>query len=189
VSNVQELIAKVRATRGGVSFASSGVGTSNHLAGELFRLRTGLDLTHVPYRGGGPAINDLIAGTVPIAFMNLPTVAPPASDGRVPILAVCTAERVSIRPDIPTVTEQGVPDYAVRSWTGLFAPRGTPAPIVERFSAAMREALAAPQVSSRLVAIGSEPLWMSSTDTAAFVRQEFDRWGPVVRAAGITKDG
>ena len=189
VSNVPELIAKVRATRGGVSFASSGVGTSNHLAGELFRLRTGLDLTHVPYRGGGPAINDLIAGTVPIAFMNLPTVAPPASDGRVRILAVCTAERVSIRPDIPTVTEQGVPDYAVRSWTGLFAPRGTPAPIVERFSAAMREALAAPQVSSRLVAIGSEPLWMSSTDTAAFVRQEFDRWGPVVRAAGITKDG
>ncbi|MBR0649907.1 tripartite tricarboxylate transporter substrate binding protein [Roseomonas terrae] len=189
VSTVQELIAKARATPGGLSFGSSGVGTSNHLAGELFRLRTGLDLTHVPYRGGGPAINDLIAGTVPIAFMNLPTVAPPASDGRVKILAVCTADRVSIRPDIPTVTEQGVPDYAVRSWTGLFAPRGTPAPIIERFSVAMREALASDVVKSRLVAIGSEPLWMSPEDTNAFVRQEFDRWAPVVRAAGITTQG
>ena len=189
VNNIQELIAKVRATRGGFSFASSGVGTSNHLAGELFRLRTGLELTHVPYRGGGPALNDLVAGTVPIGFMNLPTVAPPASDGRVKILAVCTAQRVSIRPDLPTVMEQGVADYAVRSWTGLFAPRGTPAPLVERFAAAVREALAAPQINGRLIAIGSEPLWMSPADTDAFVRQEYERWGPVVRAAGITKDG
>ncbi|MBR0672530.1 Bug family tripartite tricarboxylate transporter substrate binding protein [Neoroseomonas soli] len=189
VTNVQELIAKVRATRGGVSFASSGVGTSNHLAGELFRLRTGIDLTHVPYRGGGPAINDLISGTVPMAFMNLPTVAPPASDGRVRIIAVCTAERVSIRRDLPTVTEQGVPDYAVRSWTGLFAPRGTPAPVIDRLSAAVREALASPQIGGRLVAIGSEPLWMSPSDTDAFVRQEYDRWAPVVRAAGITTQG
>lgn len=189
VTNVQELIAKVRATRGGASFASSGVGTSNHLAGELFRLRTGIDLTHVPYRGGGPAINDLISGTVPIGFMNLPTVAPPASDGRVRIIAVCTAQRVSIRPDLPTVAEQGVADYAVRSWTGMFAPRGTPAPILERFTAALREALAAPQVASRLVAIGSEPLYMPPAETEAFVRREFDRWAPVVRAAGISTQG
>lgn len=189
VNNVQELIAKVRATRGGASFASSGVGTSNHLAGELFRLRTGLDLTHVPYRGGGPAINDLIAGTVPIGFMNLPTVAPPASDGRVKIIAVCTADRVSIRRDLPTVMEQGVPDYAVRSWTGLFAPRGTPQPVIDRLSAAVREALASQAIGGRLVAIGSEPLWMSPSDTDAFVRQEYERWGPVVRAAGISKDG
>jgi tripartite-type tricarboxylate transporter receptor subunit TctC len=143
----------------------------------------------VPYRGGGPAINDLIAGTVPIGFMNLPTVAPPASDGRVRIIAVCTAQRVSIRPDLPTVTEQGVPDYAVRSWTGLFAPRGTHVPIVERFTAAVKDALAAPQIASRLVAIGSEPLYMTPAETEAFVRQEFDRWAPVVRAAGITTQG
>lgn len=189
VTNVQELIAKVRATRGGVSYASSGVGTSNHLAGELFRLRTGLDLTHVPYRGGGPALNDLIAGTVPIGFMNLPTVVPPASDGRVRILAVCTAERVSIRSDLPTVTEQGVPDFAIRSWMGLFAPRGTPAPIIERLATAVRESLALPQVAGRLVAIGSEPLLMPPAETDAFVRQEFERWAPVVRAAGISTQG
>lgn len=189
VSNVQELIAKVRATRGGMSFGSSGVGTSNHLAGELFRMRTGLDLTHVPYRGGGPALTDLVAGTIPIAFMNLPTVAPAAGDGRVKILAVCTAERVSIRPDLPTVMEQGVPDFAVRSWTGLFAPKGTPEAIVTRLAAAVREALASPQVNGRLIAIASEPIVMTPQETDAFVRQEYDRWAPVVRAANISANG
>lgn len=189
VSSVQELIAKVRATPGGLSFGSSGVGTSNHLAGELFRMRTGLDLTHVPYRGGGPALTDLVSGTIPIAFMNLPTVAPAAGDGRARILAVCTAERVSIRPDLPTVMEQGVADFAVRSWTGLFAPRGTPAGIVARLGTAVREALASPSVNGRLTAIGSEPIIMSPSETDAFVRQEYTRWAPVVRAAGITTQG
>lgn len=189
VSTVPELIAKIRATPGGFSFGSSGVGTSNHLAGELFRMRTGLDMTHVPYRGGGPALTDLVAGTIPIAFMNLPTVAPPASDGRLKILGVCTAERVSVRPDLPTVMEQGVPEFAVRSWTGLFAPRGTPPTIVTRLGDAVREALASAAISARLVAIASEPMIMTPQETDAFVRQEYDRWGPVVRAAGITANG
>ena len=125
---VQELIAFFCDRRGGMSFGSSGVGYSNHLAGELFRLRTGLDMTHVPYRGGRPVLSDLIAGTIHVGFLNLPTVippaeAPPAEAARIRIIAVCTAERESLRPDIPTVTEGGVPDYAVRSWQGLFAPR------------------------------------------------------------------
>lgn len=188
-SNVPDLIAKIRATPGGFSFGSSGVGTSNHLAGELFRMRTGLDMTHVPYRGGGPALTDLVAGTIPIAFMNLPTVAPAASDGRLKIIGVCTAQRVSVRPDLPTVMEQGVADFAVRSWTGLFAPRGTPASIVDRLGAAVREALASPQISARLVAIASEPMIMTPADTDAFVRQEYDRWTPVVRAANISAHG
>lgn len=189
VSTVQELIAKVRATRDGFSFGSSGVGTSNHLAGELFRMRTGLDLTHVPYRGGGPALTDLVAGTIPIAFMNLPTVAPAASDGRVKILGVCTGQRVSVRPDLPTVTEQGVPDFAVRSWTGLFAARGTSPAIVARVGAAVNEALASEQLKARLTAIGAEPILMTPAETDAFVRQEFDRWAPVVRAANISANG
>jgi len=189
VSTVQELIAKVRETRGGFSFASSGVGTSNHLAGELFRMRTGLDLTHVPYRGGGPGLTDLVAGTVPIGFMNLPTVAPAAGDGRVKILGVCTAQRVSIRPDLPTVQEQGVPDFAIRSWTGVFAPRGTPDAIVTRLGEAVRAALTSQQINARLIAIASEPILMTGAETDAFVREEFDRWGPVVRAAGISTQG
>jgi tripartite-type tricarboxylate transporter receptor subunit TctC len=188
VSSIQELIAKVRATPQGLSFGSSGVGSSNHLAGELFRLRTGLDLTHVPYRGGGPALADLLAGTIRLAFMNLPTVIPPMEAGRLRVLAVGTDVRVPSRPEIPTVQEQGVPDYAVRSWTGLFAPRGTPQPVIERMAAAMKDILEIPAVRGRLVEMGSEPLFMSPQETDRFVRAEYDRWGPVVRAANVKAD-
>ena len=185
VNSVQELIAKIRATRGGMSFGSSGAASSNHLAGELFRMMTNTELTHVPYRGGGAAIADLIAGTVPMVFLNLPTVLPPAQNGQIRILGVGTSERVSFRRDIPTIAEQGVPDYAVRSWTGVFAPRGTPQPIIERLAAELRQGLEAPAVRGRLADLGSEPIWMGPAETDAFVRAEFDRWGPVVRAAGL----
>jgi tripartite-type tricarboxylate transporter receptor subunit TctC len=183
--NVPELLAWIRTQRAGVSYGSSGVGSSNHLAGELLRLRTGLDLTHVPYRGGGPVLTDLVAGTIPMAFMNLPTVIPPAEAGRVRVIAVCTAERVSLRPDLPTVAEGGVPDYAVRSWTGLFAPRGTPAAIIQRAEQLSREALAAAPVRQRLSDIGSEPIFMDAATTDRFVRDEYERWAPIVRAANV----
>jgi tripartite-type tricarboxylate transporter receptor subunit TctC len=185
VRNIPELIAHIRTLRGGMSFGSSGVGSSNHLAGELFRMRTGLDMTHVPYRGGGPVLSDLIAGTIQLGFMNLPTVIPPAEAGRVRIIAVCTAERVALRPDLPTVTEGGVPDYAVRSWTGLFAPRGTPAPIVNRMSAISKEVLETPLMQTRLRDLGSEAIWMDAPTTDRFVREEYARWAPIVRAAGV----
>ena len=185
VGSIPELIAKIRATRGGVAFASSGVGSSNHFAGELFRLRTGLDMTHVPYRGGGQAIADLIAGTVPVGFLNLPTVWGPSQAGRVKLLAVGTDRRVASRPEIPTVQEGGVPDYSVRSWTGLFTPRGTPQPVIERVAAAVKEILEQPALKSRLVDSGSEPIWSSPAETDAFVRAEYERWGPVVKAANI----
>jgi len=157
----------------------------NHLAGELFRMRTGLDMTHVPYRGGGPVLSDLIAGTIQLGFMNLPTVIPPAEAGRVRIIAVCTAERVALRPDLPTVTEGGVPDYAVRSWTGLFAPRGTPAPIVQRMASLSKEVLETPLMQTRLRDLGSEAIWMDAATTDRFVREEYARWGPIIRAAGV----
>ena len=188
VHTVQELIAYFRDRRGGMSFGSSGVGSSNHLAGELFRLRTGLDMTHVPYRGGGPVLSDLIAGTIHVGFMNLPTVIPPAEAGRIRIIAVCTAERVSLRPDIPTVTESGVPDYAVRSWQGIFAPRGTPAHVIQRMSQASREVLESPQIRTRLTDLGSESIWMDAATTDRFVREEFARWAPIIRAAGVKID-
>ena len=183
--NVQELVAWIRTQRGGVAYGSSGVGSSNHLAGELFRMRTGLDITHVPYRGGGPAMADLIGGTIPMAIMNLPTLIPPAEGGRVRLLGVGTATRVSLKPDLPTIQEQGVADYAVRSWTGAFLQRGTPRAIIETLSAAFKEALETPLARTRLRDIGSEPLFMDPATTDAFVREEYTRWGPVVRAANI----
>jgi tripartite-type tricarboxylate transporter receptor subunit TctC len=188
VSNVQELLARIRATRGGLSFGSSGTASSNHLAGELFRMLTNTELTHVPYRGGGPVVTDLISGTIPMAFMNLPTVVGPAQAGRVRVIGVCTAERVRIRPDLPTVAEQGVPDYAVRSWTGLFAPKGTPKPVVDRLSAECKAVLDSAAMQSRMTDLASEPIYMDPARTDAFVREEFDRWAPVVRAARVTLD-
>ena len=185
VGTIPELVAKIRGTPGGVPFASSGVGSSNHFAGELFRLRAGLEMTHVPYRGGGQAIADLIAGTVPVGFLNLPTVWGPSQAGRLKLLAVGTDTRVASRPEVPTVQEGGVADYAVRSWTGLFAPRGTPPAVLERVSAAVREILAQPALRTRLVDGGSEPIWSAPADTDAFVRAEYARWAPVVKAANI----
>jgi tripartite-type tricarboxylate transporter receptor subunit TctC len=142
----------------------------------------------VPYRGGGPAVTDLIAGTIPMAFMNLPTLVGPAQSGRVRILAVGTQARVGFRPDIPTIAEQGVAGYAVRSWTGLFAPRGTPRPVIDRLAEAAKAVLESPAVAARLTDLASEPIWMSPERTDAFVREEFARWQPVVRAAGVTTD-
>ena len=185
VTTMQELIAKARQAPGGISFGSSGVGSSNHLAGELLRMRTGIELTHVPYRGGGQAIADLISNIVPMVVLNLPTVFGPASAGQVRIIAVGSAERVRSRPEIPTVQEQGVPDYAVRSWTGLFAPKGTPAAVIERLAPALREIMEVPATKQRLLDMGSEPIWMDPAETARFVRAEYDRWGPVVKAANI----
>jgi tripartite-type tricarboxylate transporter receptor subunit TctC len=188
VSTVQELLAKIRATRGGMSFGSSGTASSNHLAGELFRMMTNTDLTHVPYRGGGPVATDLIAGVIPMAFMNLPTVIGPMQAGRVRVVGVCTEERVRVRPDLPTVAEQGVPGYSVRSWTGLFAPRGTPRPVLDRLAAESRTILELPAIAARLNDLASEPIFMDPDRTDAFVRAEFERWGPVVRAARVTLD-
>jgi tripartite-type tricarboxylate transporter receptor subunit TctC len=189
VSTVPELLARARATPGGLSFGSSGTASSNHLAGELLRMMTGVELTHVPYRGGGPVATDLVAGVIPMAFMNLPTVVGPAQSGRIRVIAVCTEERVRFRPDILTVAEQGVPGYSVRSWTGLFAPRGTPRPLIDRVATEMRAALELPAIGARLTDLASEPIYMDPARTDAFVRTEFERWAPVVRAARVTLDG
>ncbi len=187
VTDVRSLVAKAQ-REPGMGFASSGVGSSNHLAGELFRLLTKTDLTHVPYRGGGPGIADLISGNIPIAFLNLPTLLPPAEAGRFKIIGVGSAERVGIRPEIPTIAEQGVPGYSVRSWTGLFAPHGTDRAAMERLSAACREALALPAVKHRLDELASVAIWSSPAETDAFIRAEFDKWGPIVRAAGVKRE-
>ncbi len=188
VADLQALLAKIRATSGGLSFASTGVGSSNHLAGELLRLRAGVELNHVPYRGGGPALADLIAGTVPIAFLNLPTVLPAAEAGQVRILGIGGKSRLSSRPNIPTIGEQGVANYEVQSWTGLFTPRGTPQPVIQRLSAEVRTLLDQASMRERLVDLGSENIWAGPEATDNFVRAEFERWGPIVRQAGVTNN-
>lgn len=180
-----ELLVWIRAQRGGAAYGSSGVGSSNHLTGELLRIRTGADISHVPYRGGGPALIDLISGTIPMAVMNLPTLVPAAEAGRVRLIGVATAQRVSLKPELPTIQEQGVPDFSVRSWVGAFVPRGTPRPIIEALTGGFRDALETPAARQRLRDIGSEPIYMDAATTDAFVAAEYARWTPVVRAANV----
>ncbi|MFC0385208.1 Bug family tripartite tricarboxylate transporter substrate binding protein [Muricoccus vinaceus] len=185
-SDLAGLLALLKREPGKHSFASSGVGGSQHLAGELFAMRAGVDIVHVPYRGGGPALNDLVAGQVSLAFLNLPTALPQGEAGTVKILAVAGEKRSALKPDIPTVTELGVQDFAVRSWTALFAPRATPPEIVARFSAALREILGDPAVKARLAELGTEAEGSAPAELDGFVRDEFTLWEPVIRAAKVS---
>lgn len=186
VSDLAGLLALLKREPGKHSFASSGVGGSQHLAGELFAMRAGVDIVHVPYRGGGPALNDLVAGQVSLAFLNLPTALPQGEAGTVKILAVAGEKRSALKPDIPTVTELGVQGFAVRSWTALFAPRATPPEIVARFSAALREILGDPTMKARLAELGTEAEGSAPAELDSFVRDEFVLWEPVIRAAKVS---
>jgi len=186
VKDVPGLLALLRREPGKHSFASSGVGGSQHLAGELFRMKADVDIVHVPYRGGGPALNDLVAGQVSLAFLNLPTALPQDEAGRVKILAVAGEKRSALKPEIPTVAESGVPGFAVRSWTALFTPHGTPPAVVERLNAAVREMMAEPAMQARLKELGVEPDTSEPAALDRFVREEFDRWEPVIKAAHVT---
>ncbi|WP_043830819.1 Bug family tripartite tricarboxylate transporter substrate binding protein [Muricoccus aerilatus] len=186
VSDMAGLLALLKREPGRHSFASSGVGGSQHLAGELFAMRAGVDIVHVPYRGGGPALNDLVAGQVSLAFLNLPTALPQAEAGKVKILAVAGEKRSALKPDIPTVTELGVQGFAVRSWTALFAPRATPPEIVTRLSGAVRQALEEPGMKARFAELGAEAEVSTPAELDSFVRDEFVLWEPVIRAAKVT---
>ncbi|MFH5924341.1 Bug family tripartite tricarboxylate transporter substrate binding protein [Roseomonas xinghualingensis] len=186
VTDLPGLLALLRREPGRHSFASSGVGGSQHLAGELFAMKAGVDIVHVPYRGGGPALNDLVAGQVSLAFLNLPTALPQAEAGTVKILAVAGERRSALKPDIATVAEAGVPGFAVRSWTALFAPRATPPDIISRFSAVVRDLLTDPAVKARLAELGTEAEPSEPAALDSFVRGEFGLWEPVIRAAKVT---
>ena len=187
VDSIQGLIERSRATPGGLGFGSSGVGSSAHLAGELFAMQTGATLEHVPYRGGGPALTDLMAGTLPVAWLTLPAAIPQLGTGAIRVLGIASETRSTLQPDLPTVQEQGVPGYAVRSWTGLFAQRGTPKVIINRISDELHTVVRDARMRAKLIEIGSEPIWMGSAETDRFVREEFTRWSPVVERAGLAK--
>jgi tripartite-type tricarboxylate transporter receptor subunit TctC len=183
--SVAELIALARARPGQITFGSAGSGSMIHLAGELFRLRAGVDLTHVPYRGGGPAMNDLVAGTIDVMFDSLPSAEPQVRAGRVRALALCAPQRHALMPELPTMVEAGVPDYAARTWGGVFAPVGTPQPVVERLGRAIQEAAAAPGFRAQMARSGDAGA-SSPEELARMVREESATWGQVVREANIT---
>ena len=188
VRSVAEFIAYARANPGRIAYASSSQGGAPHLAGELFKLMTGTDLVHVPYRGSGPAGQDLIAGTVQAMFDSVPASAGAVRDGRLRALAVTTRNRIAPFPDLPTIAEAGVPGYEISTWYGIWAPARTPPAIIARMQQAVATAARNPETRARFDALGAEPVADSPEDYARFVRAEFDRWGKLVRDARIKLD-
>ncbi|MGK7866847.1 Bug family tripartite tricarboxylate transporter substrate binding protein [Falsiroseomonas sp. E2-1-a20] len=183
--NVAEFIALARSQAGGVSFGSSGVGASNHLGPELLRAVTGIEMVHVPYRGSGPAITDLVAGRIDLFFDNLPSILPHIRAGSVRALAAVSDQRIGELPDVPTFAEQGVQGMAIDSWFGFMAPARTPAPAIAALNAAFNQALADPRVRARLTELAVAPLGGTPESMGTHVRGEVARWADVVRRQGI----
>lgn len=185
VRNLKEFIALVKPRPGQVNFASAGVGTSPHLSMELFLVMTGLKMVHVPYKGSGPGVTDLVAGHVPAMMPNMLSAQPHIKTGRLRALGVTGSKRAPGAEDIPTIAEAGVPGYEAVQWYGLLAPAATPRDIVTKLHGGMAKALQNPEVRQRLLNDGAEPVGGSPDEFAAYLRAETAKWAKVVQAAGI----
>ncbi len=188
VNNVQELVALLKREPGKHSYASSGNGTPLHVSGELFKRMTGTDMQHIPYRGGGPAMNDLVGGQVKIMFDNLPPSVPQIRAGTIKALGVTTKKRVPGFENIPTIAEQGLPDYETYSWNGFLAPAGTPPAVIARLNAEANKAIADPGVKAKLTDISAVTVGTTPEELATFIQKELAIWEPVIRGANITID-
>jgi tripartite-type tricarboxylate transporter receptor subunit TctC len=181
--SVAELIALGK-REGKMTFASAGSGTSIHVSGELFKTMTGLDMTHVPYKGRASAIPDLLGGRVTMMFDNMPSSLPLVKEGKLRALGVTSLQRSPAAPEIPTIAEQGLPGFEAVSWFALFAPAGTPRPLVDRLQAEVKKILTAPDIAKRLAEIGLDPVASTPDELAAFQRSEIAKWAKVVKDSG-----
>jgi tripartite-type tricarboxylate transporter receptor subunit TctC len=185
---LREFIAFAKARPGQLNFASAGVGTSPHLSFELFLVMTGLKITHIPYKGSGPGVVDLVAGHVPMMMPNMLSAQPHIKAGRLRALGVTGTRRASGAEDIPTIAEAGVPGYEAVQWYGVLAPAATPRDIINRLHSQVVRALQSEDVKKRLQADGADPVGSSPEQFAAFLRAETDKWARVVKAAGIKQE-
>jgi len=184
-NSVKELIALAKARPGQVTFASAGNGSSGHLALEQFRLMAGIEVIHVPYKGGGPALTEVIAGQVHALFSLALAAIPQVKAGRVRALAITSARRSALAPELPTVAEVGFPGFEVVGWFGWLAPARTPPEIVNRLNGEIVRILGEPQTKERLLALGADPVGNTAPAFAAFIRSEHGKWARVIRQAGI----
>jgi len=185
VNSIAQLIEKARAEPGKIAFASSGNGSAQHLAAELFRQRAGLDMVHVPYKGGGPALTDVMGGQVPLYFANMASGLPHVKSGKLKALAVTGAKRSAAVPELPTVAESGMPGYQVYEWNAIFAPAGTPPAVINRLQAEIAKVVKLPEVRERIVALGGEIVASSPAELGAWVREQTASWARVVKAGNI----
>ena len=188
VNTFSELVAYGKANPGKLNFASAGIGTTPHLAGEMFKLRTGIDATHVPYKGIGASYTDMMSGKVQMAFSSIAGALPFTADNRVRAIATTGTKRSNVYPDLPTVAEAGLPGFEVDLWLGVFAPAGLPGPALARLNGEMQKALEAPDLKAALAKVGVEPRGTSAEAGAAFLRAEFDKWKQVITDGKIKEN-
>ncbi|HSN40297.1 MAG TPA: tripartite tricarboxylate transporter substrate binding protein [Burkholderiales bacterium] len=182
---LKELVALAKSRPGQFNFASAGTGTATHLGLELLKLTAGIDVVHVPYKGGAPAVADLIAGQVQMLFVSIPSVLPHVRAGKLKAIAVSSAKRSASAPDIPTVAESGYPDFEYSNWNALFAPAATPPQIVRKMNAEIVRILDDPEVKRRLTSLGADPAADTPAALAQYMRNDHERWKKVIRTAGL----
>lgn len=188
VKSVKELLALARAKPGALAFGSGGIGSSSHLSAELLKYMTRIDIVHVPYKGMGPALVDLVAGQTQLAMATMASALPHVRNQRMRALAVSTAKRVAVVPDVPTMMEAGVKDFDYSTWYGILVPAGTPEAIVSRLNAELVKALATGEVGKRFGAQGVEAASTTPQAFKTFLNNEVTRWGPVIKASGMKVD-
>jgi tripartite-type tricarboxylate transporter receptor subunit TctC len=186
--NVAELVAMAKSRKDAVSFASSGNGSAQHLAGALFESATGVDMVHVPYKGGGPALNDVIGGQVPLFFGNLASTLPHVQSGKLRALAVTAGMRSPILPDVPTLAESGVKGAEIYEWNVLLAPAATPQAVIDKLSAAFNKALDTPEVKNRVAQLGGELQKGNPDQAQEFVAAQMKQWAKIINDRGITTE-
>jgi tripartite-type tricarboxylate transporter receptor subunit TctC len=186
-NTVQELVAYAKANPGKVNFSSGGIGVLPHLIGEMFKARAGIDIVHVPYKGGGPSINDVVAGNVQMTFEGTSVLLPLIEAGRLRALAVTTPKRIPQLPDVPTMVESGFPNFVSTSWTGLLAPAHTPQPVIAKLNAAINDGLKTPELKTALERLSNEPLGGTPAYFTAVIKADLDKWSPIVSSLGLNK--
>jgi tripartite-type tricarboxylate transporter receptor subunit TctC len=185
VNSVKELVALAKQKPGELNYASAGVGSFQHLGGELFKLTAGVNIVHVPYKGGGPAMQDVISGHVKIMFSSLIQTTPFIKSGQLKALGTGGAKRTSVLPDVPTISEAGVPGYVADNWWGLAAPAGLPGPLVEKLYAASQAALKSPELLAAFEREGAAPVTMTTAEFGDYIKDEIAKWGRVVKEGNI----
>jgi len=187
-ATLREFIAAAKAKPGVMNFGSGGSGTSNHLAGELFNILAGTKLTHVPYKGVNLAMQDVMAGRIDLVVIGVPAAAPHVKAGKLRALAVIAPQRLPALPEVPTVTEAGLPGFEVTTWYGILAPAGTPRPIIARLNAELVKAMHSPEMKERLAGIGTDAVTTTPEEFAAYIQAEIAKWGDVIRKANLRAD-
>ena len=188
VNSVRDMIAFAKANPGKVNFGSGSNGSAGHLAGELFKMETGTDVAHIPYKGGAPALQALLAGDTQFMFDNLANAMAQVKGGKVRAIAVTTAQRSKLAPELPTMAEAGMPGFDISTWFGLLAPAGTPPDVIAKWNAEVVKALNAPDVREKMLAQGAEPAPTTPAEFAAFIARERDKYAKIVKASGAKVD-